>query len=63
MPALHTSYSALLVALAVVPATAGTARSCATPAAGAEWTRAAPAELGLDAAKLQDALDFAAQSR
>jgi CubicO group peptidase (beta-lactamase class C family) len=45
----------ILAGLASVsPARAAT---CATP--GASWARVAPAEVGLDAAKLQEALDYA----
>jgi hypothetical protein len=41
--------------LAAAPAQA--AKSCGEP--GSQWQRATPAEAGMDAAKLQDALDYA----
>jgi CubicO group peptidase (beta-lactamase class C family) len=50
---------ALAVVLAGTLAAAGpahAAKNCAEP--GAEWQRATPAEAGMDAAKLQDALDY-----
>src|SRR5215211_5783207 len=47
--------SAALVFLAVA-APAHAAKSCAEPAAA--WERATPAEAGMDAAKLQEALDY-----
>jgi CubicO group peptidase (beta-lactamase class C family) len=44
-----------LALLAAAPA-ADAAKQCAEPAA--DWQRAAPAEAGMDAAKLQDAMDY-----
>jgi CubicO group peptidase (beta-lactamase class C family) len=46
--------AAALALLAATPAEA--AKSCAEP--GSDWQRATPAEAGMDAAKLQDALDY-----
>jgi CubicO group peptidase (beta-lactamase class C family) len=46
--------AALAVALAATPAHA--ARQCSEP--GRDWQRATPAEAGLDAAKLQSAMDY-----
>jgi CubicO group peptidase (beta-lactamase class C family) len=51
--------AALLAAVAIGAAAAPAvhaARSCRAP--GATWQRATPAEAGMDAAKLQDALDY-----
>ena len=45
-----------LVAL-LAPASASAARQCTEPAGG-EWQRATPAEAGMDAAKLQAAIDY-----
>ena len=45
--------------LAAVPAHA--AKTCAEP--GAEWERATPAEAGFDAARLQEAIDYATQQQ
>ncbi|HEX8065231.1 MAG TPA: serine hydrolase [Thermoleophilaceae bacterium] len=45
----------LVAALSAAPA-AHAAKSCAEP--GATWDRATPAEAGLDAAKLQEAIDY-----
>ena len=47
-----------LLALGASPAQA--AKSCAEP--GADWQRATPAEAGMDAAKLQQALDYGTQN-
>ena len=44
--------------LAAAPAQA--AKSCGEP--GAQWQRATPAEAGMDAAKLQDALDYGTEN-
>jgi CubicO group peptidase (beta-lactamase class C family) len=44
----------VIALLAAAPAEA--AKQCAEP--GADWSRATPAEAGMDAAKLQDALDY-----
>ncbi|HEX8649145.1 MAG TPA: serine hydrolase [Thermoleophilaceae bacterium] len=49
--------AAALAALATA-APAQAAKTCAEPGAD-EWQRATPAEAGLDAAKLQDAIDYA----
>jgi CubicO group peptidase (beta-lactamase class C family) len=46
--------AAAVALLAAAPAEA--AKNCAEP--GADWQRATPAEAGMDAAKLQDALDY-----
>jgi CubicO group peptidase (beta-lactamase class C family) len=46
--------AAALALLAAAPAEA--AKQCAEP--GADWQRSTPAESGMDAAKLQDALDY-----
>lgn len=46
---------ALAALLAAAPASA--AKTCAEP--GDDWERATPAEVGMDAAKLQDAVDYA----
>jgi CubicO group peptidase (beta-lactamase class C family) len=45
-----------LAALMLLPASAQAAKSCGEP--GEDWQRATPAEAGMDAAKLQDALDY-----
>ena len=45
-----------LACLAVFAPGAHAAKSCREP--GAEWQRATPAEAGMDAAKLQDAMDY-----
>jgi len=57
--------SPVALALAVIAALAwagpaNAAKTCAEPGAGAAgWKRATPAEAGMDAAKLQDAVDYA----
>ena len=48
--------SAATLAALVAAAPAEAAKQCAAP--GAEWERATPAEAGMDAAKLQAALDY-----
>ena len=48
---------ALLAALLLAAAPAHAAKTCSEP--GASWGRVTPAEAGLDAAKLQDAIDYA----
>ena len=48
---------AVVAALLVVVPAAGAAKHCAPPAGG-EWKRATPAQAGMDAGKLQDALDY-----
>ena len=48
---------ACLAALLIGAAPAHAAKQCAEP--GADWQRATPAEAGMDAAALQDAMDFA----
>ena len=45
-----------LLAFALAAAPARAAKTCGEP--GAAWERATPAEAGMDAAKLQDALDY-----
>jgi hypothetical protein len=50
--------AAALLALAAAPAQA--AKRCAEP--GAAWERATPAEAGMDAAKLQQAVDYGSQN-
>lgn len=45
------------LALLLAPTSAGAARHCTEPLAG-DWQRATPAEAGMDAAKLQDAIDY-----
>ena len=53
---------ALLAALAaalMAAAPAQAAKTCAEP--GVDWERATPAEAGMDAAKLQDAMDYGTQ--
>lgn len=49
----------ILIAAVVLSAPAGAdaAKHCTEPAAG-DWKEAAPAEAGMDAAKLQDAIDY-----
>src|SRR3712207_4496019 len=47
----------LLVAFALLPATAQAATACPEPVE--DWQRMTPQEAGMDAAKLQDALDYA----
>ena len=50
---------ALLCALlAAAPSAGAAAKRCRAPAAG-DWQRATPAQAGMDAAKLQDAIDYA----
>ena len=48
----------MVLAALVAAAPAQAAKSCAEPGPD-EWERATPAEAGLDAAKLQDAIDYA----
>ena len=45
-----------LLGCGVLAAPAQAARTCAEP--GADWERAAPADAGMDGAKLQDAMDY-----
>ena len=56
---------AVLVAVAVLPVVALAGRAESAPAGcgfpGKTWTSTSPAAVDLDAAKLQDALDFATQ--
>jgi CubicO group peptidase (beta-lactamase class C family) len=47
-----------LAALALLPAGASAAKHCRAPGDGG-WQRATPAEAGMDAAKLQSAIDYA----
>jgi CubicO group peptidase (beta-lactamase class C family) len=51
--------AAALVLLVAAPAEA--AKQCAEP--GAAWQQATPAEAGMDAAKLQDAMDYGSQNQ
>src|SRR5215212_318404 len=51
--------AAAAAALLAAPGSAHAAASCSEP--GGSWQRVSPAEAGLDAAKLQDALDYGSQ--
>ena len=53
---LRATLAAAAAAALLTAAPAQAAKTCPEP--GAEWERAAPAEAGMDAAKLQDAMDY-----
>jgi len=55
------SLCALVAACVVLPASASAAAECAAPGPG-DWQTATPAEAGMDAAKLQDAIGFGQQN-